>query len=100
MSEEKEITIKKSDLWKYATFVLLAVVIIGGFVMFRGDSGSDGTTDTGSDNQQPVNAKALIEANDPLLGSKDAGITVIEFSDFQCPFCEKAYSGAIADLKA
>ncbi len=102
--ESGTVTIKKTDIWKYSTLLLLAVVVIGGFFLFRGD-GSGGTggngavTDTGSDNQQAVNARAFIEDNDPVLGSPDAVISVIEFSDFQCPFCGRAFEGAITDLK-
>lgn len=51
--------------------------------------------------QQPCQAqKAKIEDtkiydipvdNSPVLGSKDAAVTIVEFSDFQCPFCVKEY---------
>ena len=60
--------------WKYATFVLVAVVIIGGFVWLskvileNAGTGVGAGTDTGANNPAPINAKALIEANDPVLG--------------------------------
>lgn len=30
--------------------------------------------------------------DDPIKGSKDATVTIIEFSEYQCPFCEKFFT--------
>ncbi|MEK6897093.1 MAG: DsbA family protein [Nanoarchaeota archaeon] len=99
--ESGAVTIKKADIWKYSTLLLLAVVVIGGFFLLRDGGGSNGgsVTDTGGEGQEAVNAKAFIEDNDPVLGSPDAGVSIIEFSDFQCPFCGRAFEGTITDLK-
>lgn len=45
------------------------------------------------------NIDVTIDSTDPILGDATAKVTVIEYSDFECPFCERAYSTTVADLK-
>jgi protein-disulfide isomerase len=33
------------------------------------------------------------------IGNKDAPLTMVEFTDFQCPFCKQFYSSTFPDLK-
>lgn len=35
----------------------------------------------------------------PMLGSKDAPLTIVEFTDYQCPFCQQFHETTFADLR-
>jgi protein-disulfide isomerase len=95
MSEEKSITIKKSDLWKYSTLLLLAVVVIGGFFAFSGGSPNGNVVDNTGDSEL---VKASVD-DDAVLGDANAPVTIIEFSDYQCIFCRKFWTETLPEIK-
>ena len=52
-----------------------------------GDSGGSGT---------PVDVSV---DDDPVLGDKNAPVTIIEFSDYQCPFCGRFYQQTLPQIE-
>jgi protein-disulfide isomerase len=51
-----------------------------------------------TNNAPTVDMTALIGDND-IRGDEDAPVTIIEFSDYECPFCTKFYNGAYQQIK-
>jgi len=86
------LSIKKENIWKYSTFILVAVIVVGVFI-FLGKSDNIGPT-----GEIVKNVGTGLEIGDaPLLGDKNAPVTIVIFSDFSCPFCAAA-SGANEEI--
>lgn len=70
--------------------IFVAVLFI--FIIILGQS-----TPTVKPNLQPVDERELVSESNPVLGFKEARVTIVEFLDYNCPSC-KAVSPALKNL--
>ena len=108
---EEKISIKKSTYKKLIYGLIGSAIIISFISGYQvGNFDSSIPTIQASLNSQIQNSQAPSPTNnglvqvslddDPLLGDKNAPITIVEFGDFQCPFCKRFHQQTLPDIKS
>ena len=82
--------------------ILVAALLISGSVIYTLGKKSGG--DTGGITPPPAGAPAVTKTpqltkNDVILGDVKAPVTVIEFADYQCPFCAKFHTESGSQIR-
>lgn len=104
---EQELVKPKKLFWSFVEKNFLALSILAAGVMISGSlfytNGNFGGAKSGTA-QIPGSGtgdvrKEVSADDDPFLGSKNAKVIVIEFSDYQCPFCRSFWKDTLPQLK-
>ena len=100
--KEDTIQLSKSTLWQIVSGVLGILLIISIFTSgfgFGDNSSPTGGTVVNPGNNVPTGPVEVSADDDPVLGKDNAPVIIIEFSDFQCPFCRKFWTDTFEQLK-
>lgn len=83
---------EKKNLSVPAAIIVAGIIIAGAIFMTQGGIAKDkdlSDKDAGNTKEEALNGPSPVTTADHILGNPKAPITIIEFSDTECPFCKR-----------
>ena len=77
--------------------ILIAGALIAGAVFYSNQNPSNQTANPVGG---PTGKVEVSADDDAFFGPEDAKVTIIEFSDFQCPFCRSFWRNTLSQIKS
>jgi len=111
--QDEQITINKS-MYNRLMITIISVAIVSAFlggyvvggetaepkeVIIRETVQNSQAKQTTQEQFGPQIIRNISIDDDPMKGNPNASITIVEFSDFQCPFCAKFHQSTLAQIE-
>jgi len=111
-NQDQQITVNKSTYNKLIISIISVAIVsafLGGYVIggetaepkeviIRESIQNSQPRQTAQEQFGPQIIRNISLDDDPMKGNPDASITIVEFSDFQCPFCAKFHENTLPQL--
>lgn len=81
----------KNSSYLLPASIIVAAILISGSIIYLVGASKTGTGNTGNYTASVSDALKKETSNDVILGDPKAPVTVIEYGDYQCPYCGRFF---------